>query len=128
MSKRQQKNDDMVDRLMKHDLMNDIIEKHKDELLDFTYIKTVEEFSVLEIKGVIRYINKYDKILRYGGLCIKIYEKGDDWIGVILKYNKKYYVSFKNNYIFYLDSKDKLIRNYLDVFVTDFDKGLYEVE
>ena len=103
-----------------------IINKYKDELADYDYIDTPELFSTLRLKGSMRYINKFDKNLRTGGLLVKIYNKNGKWIGVILQNNKKYYVSFDANYIFYRNNKSESVRDWADYFITKLDNGEYE--
>ena len=73
----------------------------KNELKDYTYVDNVGTFSILVLKGSMKYINKYDLNLRSGGLVTKIYSKDNKWYAVIKKMNKNFYVSFDNNYIFY---------------------------
>lgn len=109
------------------DKFNDIILKYQHELSDYQYIELLGDFSVLPLKGSIRYINKYSKELRFGGLLIKIYEKYGSYFAILKKMNgKKYHVSFNNNFIFYKKSSDDNFRDSLKYFISDYDKGLYE--
>jgi hypothetical protein len=111
------------------DKFNDIIIKYKNELEDYTHIEKLSEFSILPLKGSIRYINKYSKELRFGGLLIKIYEKYDNYFAILKKINgKKYHVSFNNNFIFYKKSSNDNFRDSLKYFISEYDKGLYENE
>ena len=64
----------LVDTLLPNDNISKIIDKYKDELTNYSYVDTVGKFSLLELKGSIKYINKYDKELRNGGLVTKIYK------------------------------------------------------
>jgi len=89
--------------IINYNLQN-ILELYKEELKDYKYIDNVKDFSELNLKGSIRYINIYDHKIRYGGLLIKIYN---------------------NNYIFYLDCKNNLIRNWADLFISNYNNGLY---
>jgi hypothetical protein len=118
--------DMMVDSMIPNDYINTLILKYKNELLDYDYIDTPELFSTLRLRGSMRYINKFDKNLRFGGLLTKIYQKNGKWIGIILQNNKKYYVSFEANYIFYLNTKSELVRDWADCFITELDKGNIE--
>lgn len=120
--------DMFVDNIIPNDYINIIIKKYKKELLDYTYIDSIAMFSTLKLKGSMRYINKYDKKLRLGGLLVKIYQKNGKWIGVIKQHDKKYYISFDSNYIFYLDTKQELVRDWAECFISNCDKGLYEIE
>ena len=122
--------DEYVDNIKPNDYINEIIKEFKSDLTHFKYIETVEEFSILTLRGSMRYINKYDKKLRTGGLLVKIYknEQNKKWYGVIMKSKKMYYVSFDSNYIFYMASQDELLSESLKCFISDFDKGLYEIE
>jgi cyclopropane fatty-acyl-phospholipid synthase-like methyltransferase len=96
-------------------------------LKDFDYIDTIEKFSILPYKGTMKYINKTDKKLRSGGLLVKIYQRDNKWYAKIKQYDKFYDISYNSNYIFYLKNKDGLLRDWADLFVTELDKGSYEV-
>ena len=124
--------DDIVDKLIPNDYINEIIKRYSEELEYYSYIDSVEEFSTLKLKGSIKYINKYDKKLRYGGLLIKIYQKLGKWYGIIKKSDEsKYYVSFNCNYIFYCENigeiNNKNLRNELEYFMRTIDNGEYDV-
>lgn len=124
--------DDIVDKLIPNDYINEIIKRYSEELEYYSYIDSVEEFSTLKLKGSIKYINKYDKKLRYGGLLIKIYQKLGKWYGIIKKSDEsKYYVSFNSNYIFYCENigeiNNKNLRNELEYFMRTIDNGEYDV-
>lgn len=118
---------DIVDILLPRNDLNDMIRKYEADLKDFDYIDTIEKFSVLPYKGIMRYINKTDKKLRSGGLLVKIYQKDNKWYAKIKQYDKFYDISYNSNYIFYLKNKDGLLRDWADLFVTELDKGSYEV-
>ena len=121
--------DNLVDKLMPNDTINDLIDMYKIELEDYDYIDTKELFSTLPLRGSMKYINRYDKTLRYGGLLIKVYQKSDCWYGIIKKINgKKYYINFNNNYIFYLENKKQMLKSWATCFISDCDKGLYLIE
>lgn len=119
---------EFVDKIIPNDNINILIEKYKDELKDYTYIDTVGTFSILVLKGSMKYINKYDLNLRSGGLVTKIYNKEGKWYAIIKKMNKNFYVSFDNNYIFYLDCKAENIKKWAQCFISDVDNGLYDID
>ncbi len=120
--------DDLVDNLIQHDPINDLIKKYKNELGDYTYIDSVELFSTLRLKGSIKYINRFDKQLRSGGLLLKIYQKNDKWIAIIKQFSgKKYYINFHSNYIFYLENKSDMIYDISKCFISNLESGLYEI-
>ena len=73
MNKRLKDIDKIINKLKPIDHINLLIKEY--ELQEYTYIDTVEKFSILPLAGSLRYINKYTRELRYGGLLIKIYEK-----------------------------------------------------
>ncbi len=124
MNKRLKEIDDIINKLSPNDAINDLIKKY--ELYDYKYIETVEDFSVLPLTGSLRYINKYTQELRYGGLLIKIYEKNSKWYGIIKKVSgKKYHISFNSNYIFYIEPKKHLLREWATKFITDYETGKY---
>ena len=120
--------DEYVDSVKPDDYINTIINKY--ELQDYKYIDSVEAFSLLRLRGAIKYVNKYDQKLRYGGLVVKIYkrEQNQQWYCIILKENKKYYVSYNSNYIFYMESKQDALLDWASCFISDYDKGLYETQ
>jgi hypothetical protein len=110
--------------------LDNLQKKYKNELLDYNLINSLAEFSTLQLKGTIRYINKYSEQLRYGGLLIKIYNKKftDDWYAIILKpNNKRYNVPFNNNYIFYKKTKEDDFRDWADLFIKEIDGGNYNI-
>lgn len=122
--------DEYVDIIKPNDYINEIIEKFKSELKYYKYIETIEEFSLLTLKGSMKYVNKYDKKIRFGGLLVKIYknEINKKWYGVIKKLKKMYYISFDSNYIFYRETQNELLTESLKCFILDCEKGFYEIE
>ena len=105
-------------------IINKLYEKYKVELEDYKYIESIEDFSVLSLKGQIKYINKYDGNIRYGGLLIKIYKDTiKNNYSCILKQisGKTYNVSFKNNHIFYCNNKNHKLNDWLKNFISDID-------
>ncbi len=124
--------DQLVDNLITNDYINQLIKKYSDDLEYYSYIDSLEKFSTLKLKGSMKYINKYDKKLRYGGLLIKINQKENKWYGVIKKVNEnKIYVSFDSNYIFYCENigeiRNKDFRNGLEYFISDVNNGDYDI-
>ena len=105
--------------------INKLINKYSNELVGYKYIEHLDEFTTLKLKGNIRYINKYDEVLKMGGHLIKIINN-NGWYALLLQPNKKYYVSFSSNYIFYQVSKEEQFRKWAECFITDIDKGLYD--
>jgi phospholipid N-methyltransferase len=111
------------------DKFNDLLLKYSNELEDYDLVDSLSEFSVLPLKGSIRYINKYSKEIRFGGLLIKIYEKYGNYFAILKKMNgKKYHVSFNNNFIFYKKSSNDNFRDSLKYFISDYDKGIYTTD
>ncbi len=109
------------------DKFDDLLKKYKDELKGYEYIKDLTDFALLPLKGSMRYINKYDKELRFGGLLIKIYERYGNYYALLKKSNGKIYnISYNNNFIFYMKNNDDKFRDDLKCFISDFEKGLYE--
>ena len=106
--------------------INKLMNKYSNELIGYKYIEHLDEFSILKLKGNIRYINKYDEVLKMGGHLIKIINNNNIWYALLLQPNKKYYVSFSSNYIFYQVSKEEQFRKWAECFITDIDKGLYD--
>lgn len=117
-----------INNLIPNNYINVLIDKYKVELEDYIYINNVTDFSLLLPKGSIKYINKYDLDLRYGGLLIKIYNKNNKWYGIVKKYNnKRYNVSFENNYIFYSESKSNVINSWGKYFLNEVESGKYVI-
>jgi hypothetical protein len=112
LNKRQQEISDIVDELLPNNSIENIFNKYSSELEHYTLIETLEEFSTLKLAGSMKYINKYDKKLRHGGLLIKIYNKNNVWFGIIKKLNgKKNYISFNSNHIFYCENIGEILNN-----------------
>jgi hypothetical protein len=131
-NERQNEINQLVDELIPNDYINKLINKYSSELENYTYIETVELFSILKLKGSMKYINKYDKKLRNGGLLIKIYQKNNKWYGIIKKNEKdKYYISFNSNYIFYCENigeiNSKKFNDELKFFITDVDNDKFDI-
>ena len=121
-------NNKMIDELL-DDYINLLIKNFN--LEKYQYIDDIRVFSLLPLKGSLKYINKYTNELRTGGLLIKIYQKNNKWYGIIKKVNeKRYHVSFSNNYIFYLEHKthNQKLRESLNIFMTDIDEGKYIIK
>ena len=59
---------------------------------------------------------------------IKIYQDNNDWIGLVLKPNKrKYRVSFNKNFIFYCESRESSFNECLNLFIKDVENGNYDL-
>jgi len=116
----------IINELIPNNYINNIIDKYNIELDNYKYIDNIIEFSLLPLRGSIRYINKYDLKLRYGGLLIKLYEKKNTWYAIIKKNNnKKYNILFNNNYIFYRDTNSNKLINWGKCFISDIELGKY---
>ena len=93
---------------------------YKEELEDYNYISSIEEFINLKNGGYIRYINLNDE-LKWGGILLKKF-KYDDLNMMVLcnSYCKNFNISFDKNVIFYkkhttqADKTRKLFLSYLD--------------
>lgn len=119
-------------------LKNHILWKRKyhENLLDYNYIHTLDEFVSLTVGGLIKPIYIYDEQLKAGGIIIKIEkEEPNKWyclVGIFdsynkIKYNKKFWkIYFDKNYIYYKppnkisinDDKTELYKNYMDKFIS----------
>lgn len=118
--------DEYVDKVKPNDYINTIIDNNS-ELKGYKFIDSVEMFSILKLRGSMKYVNKYDKKLRHGGLLIKIYKKenNQNWYAIIKRSNKKYHISYNSNYIFYIETRDDLLLDWASCFISDYEKGLY---
>lgn len=121
--------DEFVDSFLPNSPINNIMTKYKNELDGYEYIESIDMFSILSLKGSMKYINKFDNQLRSGGLLIKIYKKEDNkWTAVIKNIKgQKYYVSFNSNYIFYRKTKSEERIDLFKVFMTDIESGAYDI-
>ena len=127
LNKRQKEIYNMVNDI-KPDVVDEYKKQYAEQLEHYIYIDNVGSFSILKMKGVMRYINKYDKQIRYGGLVVKIYEDNNKWFAKIKKINGKMYdVSFDNNYIFYKESNKHRINDWLRLFVKQVEDGYISV-
>ena len=126
-----QKRINEINEIVDNNIPNSIIlliKKFSNNLENYKYIESVEEFSLLKLRGSFKYINKYDGNLRSGGLLIKIYKKDNNWYGIIKQISGKiYHVSFNSNHIFYIESKSESLRNWANYFITDYEKGKYVI-
>lgn len=129
MNNREKEIDNFVDNFFPNDKINILIKKYSSELIDYKYIEYETIFSTLKLKGCIRYINKFTKQLRFGGLLIKIFKKKDRWYALLLKIDgSKYKISFNSNYIFYLENNQEKFRRDLEYFIKSVDNGDYEIQ
>jgi ligand-binding sensor domain-containing protein len=87
--------------------MDDFYVLYKNELEDYKHVKTIDDLYNLKSAGYIRYID-LDGKLKYGGILLKVF-KSDNEIEFYNKNliliqntnNKKWTISWENNYIFY---------------------------
>jgi len=81
--------------------------EYKYELLDYNYIHTVEEFSLIGKGGLIRPFSIFSEKMLPGGIIIKIEKDSNNkWytlLGLFFKNEKPKYIKiyFDKNYIFY---------------------------
>lgn len=121
--------DEFVDNFLPNTPIKNIMSKYNVELSEYEYIESLDIFSTLTLKGSLRYINKFDNKLRFGGMLMKIYQKKDNkWYAAIKNIKgQKYYVSFDANYIFYKKTNYDERVDLLKVFMSDIDAGMYEL-
>jgi cyclopropane fatty-acyl-phospholipid synthase-like methyltransferase len=58
--------DEYVDKNILKDPIDNLMKQYSFELQDYDYIDSVELFSILTLKGSMKYINRYDKKIRTG--------------------------------------------------------------
>jgi cyclopropane fatty-acyl-phospholipid synthase-like methyltransferase len=126
-NKRLEEINTIVDNILQNNKKNDIFKKYESELQNFDYIDSLEKFSLLTLRGTMKYVNKYDKKLKSGGLLAKILNENNNWFALIKQGNKFYKISYNSNYIFYIPQKSDLVRNFADLFITEFEKGNYDI-
>jgi hypothetical protein len=119
-------NNKMIDELF-DDYINVLIDKYN--LHDYKYIDDVVLFSLLPMRGSMKYINRYTNDMKKGGLLIKIYIKNNKYYGIIKKNDKKYHVSFNNNHIFYKEhiTRNNKIRTILESIIDNVNKNKYNI-
>jgi len=113
--------------------------KYSDELVDFKYIHSKEEFQKLTLGGVIRVISLSNEELKAGGILVKIGIDDKKKLYGLLSIPKKNYiwkVYFNYNYIFYRmhynsyinDDKTDAFKNVLSKFVSKDEIEQYTTE
>jgi len=114
-------------------------EKYLDELLDFKYIHTIDDFKKLNLGGVIKVITLSNEELKKGGILVKISTDTKNKLYALLSIpNKKYIwkIYFNNSYIFYRppynsyinDDKTEAFKNMMDKFVSKEEINQYTTE
>lgn len=113
--------------LSEQNIISNFINKYP-ELIEYKFIKSNHDFINLKLKGSIKYINKIDNNLRYGGMLIKTFNKNNKYYAIIKNFHSKTYkISFDNNYIFYLESRNDLMTDWMKCFISDVDAGKYNL-
>ena len=113
--------------------------KYSDELLDFKYIHTKEDFQKLTLGGVVRVISLSNEELKSGGILVKIGIDNKKKLYGLLSIPKKNYIwkiYFNYNYIFYRthynsyinDDKTDAFKNILSKFLSKDEVEQYTVE
>lgn len=109
--------------------------KYREKLLDYNYIHTLQDFSLIAKGGFIKPISIYTEELKSGGIIIKIDKEDDKWYALLatfsqykgISYSKKFWkVYFDNNYIFHkpcdkisiCDNKTETMLDWRDKFVS----------
>jgi hypothetical protein len=101
---------------------------YKEELMDFKYIHTLDEFIKLRKGGVIRIINMENEELKKGGILLNLNKNNKDkWYALVGITNKKIFfkIYFDSNYIFYkehnslykIDEKTEWMTGIMDKFI-----------
>jgi hypothetical protein len=113
--------------------------KYSDDLLDFKYIHTKQEFQKLTLGGVVKVISLSNEELKSGGILVKIATDNKKKLYGLLSIPKKNYiwkVYFDYNYIFYRmhynsyinDDKTDAFKNMLSKFVSKEEINQYTTE
>jgi len=100
--------------------------KYKEELLDYTYIDTLEKFKNLGLGGIIKPFSLSDD-LRKGGILVKISHENNKWYALLSTPKKGYIwkIHFDYNFIFYhvphnvniSDDSTEAFKNIIDKFI-----------
>ena len=108
---------------------------YKNELIDFTYINTLEDFKKMGLGGVVRVFTLANDELKKGGILVKVANENNKWYALLsipkLRYIWKIY--FDNNYVFYRvpynvyisDDTTDAFKNILDKFVNKDEVEFY---
>ena len=137
MNKRLKEIDDFVNSIKTENEFNSEIqqkmEKYKEkfynELLDYNPITNLKDLYNLKSAGYIRYVN-FNNEIKYGGILLKIFKtENEDEISqknlILLQNsnNKKWTISWENNYIFY-KKQTKKGDNMRNLFISLLDKDI----
>jgi hypothetical protein len=137
MNKRLKEIDDFVDSIKTENEFNSEIqqkmEKYKEkfynELLDYNPVISLKDLYNLKSAGYIRYVN-FNNEIKYGGILLKIFKtENEDEISqknlILLQNsnNKKWTISWENNYIFY-KKQTKKGDNMRNLFISLLDKDI----
>ena len=137
MNKRLKEIDDFVNSIKTENEFNSEIqqkmEKYKEkfynELLDYNPITNLKDLYNLKSAGYIRYVN-FNNEIKYGGILLKVFKsENEDEISqknlILLQNsnNKKWTISWENNYIFY-KKQTKKGDNMRNLFISLLDKDI----
>lgn len=137
MNKRLKEIDDFVNSIKTENEFNSEIqqkmEKYKEkfynELLDYNPVTNLKDLYNLKSAGYIRYVN-FNNEIKYGGILLKIFKtENEDEISqknlILLQNsnNKKWTISWENNYIFY-KKQTKKGDNMRNLFISLLDKDI----
>jgi len=110
--------------------------KYNEELIDFSYVQTLEEFKTLSLGGVIKVITLSNEELKKGGIVVKIdKDQKNKWFALLSVPKMRYIwkINFDNNYVFYRrpynvyisDDSTEAFKNIMDKFVNKDEIALY---
>jgi hypothetical protein len=137
MNKRLKEIDDFVNSIKTENEFNSEIqhkmEKYKEkfynELLDYNPVTNLKDLYNLKSAGYIRYVN-FNNEIKYGGILLKVFKsENEDEISqknlILLQNsnNKKWTISWENNYIFY-KKQTKKGDNMRNLFISLLDKDI----
>ena len=104
-------------------------EKFYNELLDYNPVINLKDLYNLKSAGYIRYVN-FNNEIKYGGILLKVFKsENEDEISqknlILLQNsnNKKWTISWENNYIFY-KKQTKKGDNMRNLFISLLDKDI----
>ena len=86
---------------------------YKEQLENYTFVKSKEELYELKLSGYIRYFDLYNNI-KFGGILIKVFQTKNDIEdkkkNILLLQNSdgiRWSISWENNFIFYKNQTKK---------------------
>ena len=107
---------------LENNKVSNLLIKYQKDLEEYSWIDTVEQFSVLRLAHSVKFINKKNGYI-YQGLLVKILEEKGIWFALIKDINGKIHrINYNDVYFFYGLNRNERIRKYMDLFIKNYDE------